>query len=94
MAAPTGNQNASKKQRWISDALRRKFTQDPLLADKLAQKMIDDGLAGNLLALRELLDRTEGKVPQGIIGGDEDDPSIKHNHIVEFLGAPPTTSKV
>ncbi|HEY6339330.1 MAG TPA: DUF5681 domain-containing protein [Candidatus Sulfotelmatobacter sp.] len=64
----------------ISDALRtllekkveeyEKF-KPATQAEKLAQRMIDDSAGGNTACMRETLDRTEGKVPLPIIGGDE-----------------------
>ncbi len=77
MGAPTGNQNA-KKQRFISDALRRKLIQDPERAARIAEKVLEQAEEGNLLAFKELMDRTEGKVPQAIVGDNDEDPiSIK-----------------
>lgn len=72
--APIGNQNASKKQRFISDALRRKLVQDPERAARIAEKVLQEAEAGNLVAFKELMDRTEGKVPQAIVGDDDEAP--------------------
>lgn len=76
MAAPQGNQNA-RKQRYISDALRRKLAQDPERAARIAEKVLQDAEAGNYQAFKELLDRTEGKAPQPLTGGDDDDNPIR-----------------
>lgn len=32
---------------------------------------------GEIQAIREIADRLDGKVPQGVIGGDEDDPAVR-----------------
>lgn len=78
MGAPVGNTNASKKTRFISDAIKRKLTQDPERAARIAEKVLVEAENGNLAAFKELMDRTEGKAPQPIVGDDESDPiSIK-----------------
>lgn len=38
-----------------------------------ARKLLE---LGDVPAIREIADRLDGKVPQGIIGGDENDPPI------------------
>lgn len=38
---------------------------------------------GDVQAIREIADRLDGKVPQGVIGGDPDDPPIA----AEFKGS-------
>ena len=53
--------------------------------DKLravADALVKEAIAGNVQAIREVADRLDGKVPQGLIGGDEGDPAIKHEHTV------------
>ena len=40
-------------------------------AESIAQKMIDQAMASNSAFTRETLDRTEGKVPLPITGGEE-----------------------
>lgn len=42
----------------------------------LAEALLVKAQSGDVLAMKEVGDRLEGKVPQGIIGGDEDDPPI------------------
>lgn len=61
---PLGNKNGTHDRPW-SDALKR-----ALLADdgkklrRLADKLIDRALEGDVQALREVADRIEGRVPQ------------------------------
>jgi hypothetical protein len=38
-----------------------------------ARKLLEQG---DVQAIKELADRMDGKVPQGVIGGDEDDPPV------------------
>lgn len=44
--------------------------------DSLAEALILAGEAGDIAALKEIGDRIDGKVPQGLIGGDEDDKPL------------------
>jgi len=59
MAAPRGNKNATKNKPW-SDSIRKRITQRKEL-DKLADKVIDMALEGDLSAMKEIGDRLEGK---------------------------------
>ncbi len=91
MAAPVGNRNAAKAKVWtaaIERALeRRKGLGAGIKAiDDLADKLIDECLTGNLMALQELGNRLEGKPAQAVLlSGDEDNP-LQHNHTVKFVG--------
>lgn len=49
---------------------------------EMARKLIEQGKTGDLNAIKEIADRTDGKPAQAIIGGDEDDPALKHEHTV------------
>jgi hypothetical protein len=40
----------------------------------VAQALVDKALTGDVPAIREIGDRIDGKVPQGIIGDDDSDP--------------------
>jgi hypothetical protein len=71
--APTGNDNAKKAKIW-SEALRKEITQSDDLP-KLARALINKALEGDVTALKEIGDRTEGKVAQQtVIAGDQDNP--------------------
>lgn len=41
---------------------------------RIAERLLDEAAAGNVQALKEVADRLDGKVPQGIEGGDPDRP--------------------
>jgi hypothetical protein len=81
--APVGNQNAAKSKRLFTAALKRLFAQDPTRADRLAEKLISLAEQGEAWAFKELFDRVDGKAPQPLTGGDDDDNPIKtHSEIL------------
>jgi hypothetical protein len=73
MAAPEGNQNARKRNRMLSDALKRELTQRPEDVLAIALKLIEDAKAGDSAARSLLFERVDGKVPQPLVGDDEHD---------------------
>lgn len=44
--------------------------------DELVASLIQEAKSGDVTALKEIGDRLDGKVPQAIVGGDEDDNPI------------------
>jgi hypothetical protein len=82
MAAPLGNQNASKAKKWsaaIERALCRKYGKalaDAL--DDLAERFIDAVEKGDLAAFKEFGDRMEGKPAQSIEHSGPDGEAIPH----------------
>lgn len=71
-----GNKNSSKINRLLGDTLKRKLIQDEA---KRANKVIDALLLkaedGDVHAIKEVLDRSDGKVQQDTkISGDSDEP--------------------
>jgi hypothetical protein len=46
------------------------------LLRKVWSKVAKCALAGEAWAVQTLMDRTDGKVPQGIVGGDDDDTAL------------------
>lgn len=84
--APKGNQNARKAKIW-ADAIRRAVARRANGdlnggLDSLADKLVQSAASGDQWALKELGDRIDGKVPQGIIGGDPDDAPVKIEQIL------------
>ena len=53
--------------------------------DELIASLILEAKDGDVTALKEVGDRLDGKVPQGIIGGGEDDPPIKTVTRIELV---------
>ena len=81
-----GNQEAKKGVKaklWrdaINRAIKRREADDPQAMEKLADKLLAKVAEGDVAAMKEFGDRVDGRVPQGLIGGDGDDPDIKVIH--------------
>lgn len=55
--------------------------------EALAQLMVEaESEQARIAAAKELLDRGYGKSAQPLVGGGDDDPPIKMNHKIEFIG--------
>lgn len=92
MAAPLGNKNASHDKPWAAAVrravLRSVDTQDKAKKlDKLAEKLISEGLEGNTVALKEIGDRLDGKPHQSI--GATVDATVTVQ-VVKFADSPDT----
>lgn len=55
-----GNKNATKN-KMFSDQLKRHLVQNPEKLEKIVVQLIDDAMDGNIAAVREVMDRVEGK---------------------------------
>lgn len=84
MSAPLGNQNAAKKQRLLTDCLKRELTQNPEDVLAITRKLIDAAKAGEAWAQTLVHDRSDGKVPQPV-GGTEDLPPIRSVSRIELV---------
>lgn len=42
----------------------------------VADALVREAISGNIQAIKEVADRIDGKVPQGVVGGDDDDNPI------------------
>jgi hypothetical protein len=75
-----GNANSGRRQeKPFRDALRMELAavgEDQKALRAIARKLIEAATEGKMDAIKELGDRIDGKVPQGIVGGDEDDNPI------------------
>ena len=80
VGAPTGNQNAAKARIW-SAAIERMIRRDREGLEALAKALIDKAKAGDMVALKEIGDRLEGKPKQTIEGPGEDGSHILHQKI-------------
>lgn len=96
MPFETGNQEAKKanhkKPRIITQKLIARL-QDAGGAqlDRLLNALLKRGEEGDVPAIKEIMDRVEGKVPQAVIGGEEDDPAINLIHRIETVIVDPKT---
>lgn len=72
-----GNQEAKKrgKEKQFRDALRMQIAaaEDGKKLRDIADKLLALALNGDMAAIKEVADRIDGKVPQGIAGIDEDE---------------------
>jgi hypothetical protein len=75
--APAGNRNGTKQKRLLSDCLKRELTQRPDDILAIANKLIESAKAGEPWAMALIHDRVDGKAPQPVVGGDDDDPAVK-----------------
>lgn len=80
MAAPKTPKNRWSDKAWrdaIRVAVMRNAEDGGKKLAKLADALVTAGLAGDVPALKEIGDRLDGKVPQALVGGDEDSQPIK-----------------
>jgi hypothetical protein len=79
--APLGNTNGAKRKRLLGDALKRELTQKPEDILKIAQTLIEKAKSGEAWAQALILERVDGKMPQALVG-DDDEPAIQIGEIV------------
>jgi len=83
--APLGNQNGVKRNRILTDALKRELTQNPEDVLLIARKLIERAKEGDSWAQTLIYERCDGKVPQAIVGDDELDPLRVVTHITREI---------
>lgn len=76
MGAPVGNTNARKENRIFGDELRKAIAQDERKRIRMGiERLLDKVSEGDLQAMKELADRTDGRPAQGVtVSGDADNP--------------------
>jgi hypothetical protein len=85
MGAPAGNNNAAKVNRLLTSALKRELTQNPDDVTAIARKLIESAKAGEAWAQSLIHDRVDGKAPQPIVGGDDEDGGpVRHSISVAY----------
>jgi hypothetical protein len=97
MPFEAGNQEAKKanhkKPRIITQKLIAKLNDaEGVALDRLVSALIAKAQEGDVPAIREILDRVEGKVPQAVIGGEDDDPAISVIHTIRRIIVDPRHS--
>jgi hypothetical protein len=63
MAAPIGNTNATKTKLFY-DSLRRRLRQEPHRLERIVNELITQAEAGEPWAVKEVIDRVDGKAVQ------------------------------
>jgi GH15 family glucan-1,4-alpha-glucosidase len=88
----SGNPEGRRKNRPWRDALNRAVQRattgkvDYVALDALADALVAAGLAGEVNALKEIGDRIDGKVPQAIVGDDDESPvNVVHKIVREIV---------
>lgn len=84
MGRPAGAQNKDKPFR---DALRMELVaagEDHKALREVARSLIAAAQAGDMQAIKELADRVDGKVPQAVVGDDEQD-AVKVLQQIEYV---------
>jgi len=73
-----GNTNSSKINHLMTDTLKRRLVQDEAKrANKVIEALLNKAEDGDVHAIKEVLDRSDGKVQQDTkISGDSDAPVI------------------
>lgn len=84
MSAPVGNRNAVKKNRLLTDALRRELVQSPEDALKITRKLIECAIAGESWAQSLVHDRCDGKLPTPLVGDDDEAP-LRMEGVVKLI---------
>jgi Mn-dependent DtxR family transcriptional regulator len=82
--APVGNQNATKS-RLFSDKLRKILTQQPERLEKIAEELIHQAEDGEAWAIKELIDRLEGKPHQAVALEDREGMPLLSGIQVTFV---------
>ena len=82
--APLGNKNASKS-RMFSDRLRMVLTQEPHRLRTIAEQLVSKAEEGEPWAIRELMDRLEGKAHQSTSLESADGTTIIPHLQVTFI---------
>src|SRR5262245_53590899 len=85
-----GNQEGKKstKPKPFRDALRLELAaagEDHKKLREIASKLIAAAASGDLHAIKEIADRTDGKPAQAIVGGDDEDNPVRHIHEVRRI---------
>ena len=94
-----GNANSGpKREKPFRDALMvaikaAEADGNPKSLRRVAEKLLSEAATGNVQAIKEVADRLDGKVPQGIVGGDEGDPPLQVYGRIERVLVDPKSTK-
>ena len=91
-----GNSNSGRKQeKPFRDALRLEIAEagnKPHALRNIALRLIEMAEGGDMQAIKEFADRIDGKVPQGIVGKDEETPVEMIHRIERHIVSPKDTN--
>ena len=90
----SGNPGGRRKNRPWRDAIERAITrankEGMQAVDELADAFLAACLSGDVAALKELGDRIDGKVPQAIVGDEDEAPlNVVHKIVREIVRPQP-----
>lgn len=76
---PGGRPKVKRWRQAIEAALGRNPTGEPNFerTEAIAEALVIAAMAGDLQAIKEIGDRIDGKVPQALVGGDDDSAPIR-----------------
>jgi len=77
----SGNPSGRPKSKPFKEALQKAIAEQGLAL--AAAALVRKANEGDVPALKELADRLDGKVAQGIVGGDDDDNPVAVVHRIE-----------
>ncbi len=78
-----------KKPRIITQKLIARLNDaDGKELDRIITALVNKAAEGDVSAAKEIFDRVEGKVPQAVIGGDEDENPIRLESIIRKIVEP------
>jgi len=80
------NPTGAKPDKLIRDALKAAIRQEPTKLKRMAEKVLDMAVDGDMQAVNFIADRVDGKAVQAIVGDDEAAP-IRTSLTVEFVSA-------
>ena len=89
MAAPEGNQN-NKKGKMFYDALRKVLVQEPKKLTDIAEGLIEAAIAREPWAVKEIMDRVDGKAIQFQEFTGADGEALITSIAVNFVKPPET----
>ncbi len=86
-----GRKANHKKPRIITQKLIARLNDaDGKELDRIITALVNKAAEGDVPAAKEIFDRVEGKVPQAMVGGDDDDNPINILHRIERVVVRPS----
>jgi len=86
---PAGRPKSKPFKNALQEALKAAGDNDEMLRT-VALALVTKAKDGDVPAIKEIADRLDGKVPQAVIGGEDDDPAVKMLHRIERVIVSPS----